>query len=193
MAGPVTSAPPNTALPAQGLENYDIRSDSKEDGTDALAAYRTKTAPVTNTQASATARQLLTTGRNNLLSRIAGLRVEDNPFGTAPEIVDITGSTAALTEPSTEAHELLFRRFVVENAALYGLTTAQAGQLQTVADYTNPAGNLSWVEYEQRINGIPVFQGYLRAEVTRTTDGSGARPAISPPGLITPNCRPSRT
>ena len=54
----------------------------------------------------------------------------------------------------------------MENAALYGLTAAQARQLQTIADYTNPAGNLSWVEYEQRINGIPVFQGYLRAEVT---------------------------
>ena len=59
------------------------------------------------------------------------------------------------------------RRFVAENAALYGLTASQARQLQIVADYTNPAGNLSWVEYEQRINGIPVFQGYLRAEVTR--------------------------
>src|SRR5262249_43254399 len=80
---------------------------------------------------------------------------------------DIQGATAALTESSNEAHEPAFRRFVSENAALYGLTRAQVNQLQVVADYTNPAGNLSWVEYEQRVNGIGVFQGYLRAEITR--------------------------
>ncbi len=49
---------------------------------------------------------------------------------------------------------------------MYGLTPAQVQQLQVVADYSNPAGNLSWVEYEQRVNGIPMFQGYLRAALT---------------------------
>jgi hypothetical protein len=93
-------------------------------------------------------------GMANQPYAIPNLRVEDNPFGTAPEIVDLEGSTAALTESSNEAHEPLVRRFVMENAALYGLTPEQVGQLQVVADYTNPAGNLSWVEYEQRIEKL---------------------------------------
>jgi hypothetical protein len=165
-AGSLVSTPSGNALPDQGLENYDIRNDNQKDGSGAYAAYREKVAAATPTEKLAAARQLLATGRFDLLSRIAALHIEDNAFGAAPEIVDVTGSTAALTAPSAGAREALVRRFVVENAALYGLTDAQARELQTVADYTNPAGNLSWVEYEQRINGIPVFQGYLRANVT---------------------------
>jgi hypothetical protein len=165
-AGSLVSAPSGNASPDQALENYDIRNDNQKDGSGAFAAYRDKAAAATPAERLAAARQLLATGRIDLLSRIAALHIEDNAFGTAPEIVDVTGSTAALTAPSAGAREALVRRFVVENAALYGLTDAQARELQTVADYTNPAGNLSWVEYEQRINGIPVFQGYLRANVT---------------------------
>jgi hypothetical protein len=39
----------------------------------------------------------------------------------------------------------------------------------------NPAGNMGWVEFEQRINGLPVFQGLIRGgftangELARTT------------------------
>jgi hypothetical protein len=147
------AAPSSSALPDNGLPNYDIRTETRQ-------------ADAANAQTLAASRQLLATGRSNLLSRIPSLHVEESLFSQAPEIVEVAGFIAALTEPSTEARELIVRRFVVENAALYGLTAAQARQLQTVADYTNPAGNLSWVEYEQRINGIPVFQGYLRADVT---------------------------
>jgi extracellular elastinolytic metalloproteinase len=166
LAGPVTSAPSLNGLPTRALENYDIRSNNEEESRGAVAAHREKAAPAADAETLATARQSLAAGRSNLRSRIPCLRIEDNPFGTAPEIVEVTGFIAALTEPSTEPHELLMRRFVVENSAVYGLTTTQAEQLQVVADYTNPAGNLSWVEYEQRVNGIPVFQGYLRGEIT---------------------------
>jgi hypothetical protein len=100
LVGSVTSAPPGNALPGQSLENYDIRGDTTKEGAATLAAYRAKT----NTQGLTAARQLLITGRSDLLSSIPNLRVEDNPFGTAPEIVDVTGATAALTESSNEAH-----------------------------------------------------------------------------------------
>jgi Tol biopolymer transport system component len=173
VAGSVTSAPSGIRLTATGLD-YDIRRDNQKEGAGALAAYRDKAiAALPDTEALAAANRLLAAGRNRLLSKVTGLQVEDNLFGTAPEIVNVTGFSATLTEPSTEGHELIVRRFVVKNAALYGLTTAQAEQLQTIADYTNPAGNLSWVEYEQRINGIAVFQGYLRAAVMK--DGRIAR------------------
>ena len=49
---------------------------------------------------------------------------------------------------------------------------------QLVADYANPAGNMAWVEFEQRINGLPVFHGLIRGgftakgELARTTGPS---------------------
>ncbi len=163
IASPVHSAPPPDLTANTSANYYDIRLGNTKDSTDAISAYRAQS----DARTRAAARERLATGLTEMSERIPNLRVEPNPFQTAPEIVDITGATAALTESSNEAREPLFRRFVVENAGLYGLTPDQARQLNVVADYSNPAGNFSWVEYEQRINGIPVFQGYLRAEITR--------------------------
>ena len=56
-----------------------------------------------------------------------------------------------------------------------GLAASDIGELQPVADYMNPAGNMGWAELEQKINGIPVFQGVIRGgftakgELARTT------------------------
>ena len=52
-----------------------------------------------------------------------------------------------------------------------------------MADYVNPAGNMAWVEFEQRINGLA---GVPRPDSRRLhgpTASSRGRPASSPPGL----------
>src|SRR5262249_17791752 len=46
--------------------------------------------------------------------------------------------------------------------------TREVAQLETTAEYTNPAGNLSWVVLSQRINGVPVFQGKMVAVLKPT-------------------------
>src|SRR5262249_45748021 len=102
-----------------------------------------------------------------LRNRVPGLSVENNPATHAPEIVYArSNGPIFLTAPATENHETIVRRFLRENSSLYGLTPAQIEQLKLTADYTNPSGNLSWVEFQQEINGIPVFQGYLRGALT---------------------------
>src|SRR5439155_14936096 len=53
--------------------------------------------------------------------------------------------------------------FLRENARLFGLTGDQADALVRIADYANPAGNMSWVEYRQEANGLPIFQAEIRA------------------------------
>ena len=164
LAGSSAFAASPNVFPSPPLENYDIRDD-REERPNVFAEYRNSVHPTAN-EARAAADQLLARGRSDLSARLPGLYIEQNRFGTAPEIVQITGAVSALTDRSTEARELIARRFLVENAALYGLTATQARELQVVADYTNPAGNLSWVEYEQRSNGILVFQGYWRAGLT---------------------------
>ena len=59
------------------------------------------------------------------------------------------------------------RIFLSENTDLVGATGAQIDDLKVVADYTNPDGNLSFVELDQEINGIPVFRGEVKAGFTK--------------------------
>jgi len=67
------------------------------------------------------------------------------------------------------------RGFVARHALAFGLTAGEIETLDVVADYGNPGGNTAWVELEQKINGMPVFRGYIRGgftargELARTT------------------------
>jgi hypothetical protein len=157
-----------------GLENYDIRYDDKSSASQAkLESLRQQASSPAS--ARRFTEEMMAQAIENLSARTGGaLHVEMNPAGNAPEVVG-TKSTGKgmLTAPTSVAHEPTVRGFLSQNNALYGLTDSQVAQLAVVADYTNPAGNLSWVEYEQRINDIPVFQGYVRAALTK--DGEIAR------------------
>ena len=48
-----------------------------------------------------------------------------------------------------------------------GVGDSQTNDLETAADYTNPDGNLSYAHLEQKIGGIPVFQGEIKAGFTK--------------------------
>jgi hypothetical protein len=116
--------------------------------------------------------------QEKLTSRIPNLKVEYNQSLKVPEIVSVEGG-GALAPAATglmagaPAPEFTLKNFLKENAGLYGLTSQQVEDLVKVSDYTNPAGNLSFVEYQQQVNGIPVFQGYVRGILT--ADGRLAR------------------
>ena len=90
------------------------------------------------------------------------------------EVVSAAPGTGFLTPQSGDRVATL-RGFVTANADVYGLAGSVIAELQVVADYMNPAGNMGWAELEQRINGIPVFQGLIRGgftargELARTT------------------------
>ncbi len=104
--------------------------------------------------------------RTALSARIPTLQVESNLTGRFTEIVGVTGARQFLTAPSSEAPEAIVRGFLTEQAALYGLSPAEVKALVKFTDYTNPAGNLSWVEFRQEIHGLPVFQAEIRAALT---------------------------
>jgi hypothetical protein len=55
------------------------------------------------------------------------------------------------------------RSFARDNASLIGIANSQADVLKESADYTNPSGNMSYASLEQEANGIPVFQGEIKA------------------------------
>ena len=147
---------------------FDIRTDSSAKSRAGVEGYRARATRNAGALAASMA-----SARARLNAAVPHLQVEMNPITKTPEIVGLGTAPGALTGPSGEKPERTVRGFVASNAALFGLDAAQAGQLRTIADYANPAGNLSWVELEQVINGIPVFQGRIRAAVRK--DGAVAR------------------
>ncbi|HEX8653208.1 MAG TPA: M36 family metallopeptidase, partial [Pyrinomonadaceae bacterium] len=106
-------------------------------------------------------------GEASLSTRVPTLALDyTNAFNT-PELVGTKGSKTFLTAPaSSVARESIVRGFLSTNKSLYGLTSAQISGLKTFADYTNPAGNMSFVGLKQEINGIPVFQAEVMASFT---------------------------
>ena len=172
-------------------KNFDIRTYKDDPQTADNAAAAEFVASVSQPAASAT--------RALVVSRSAGVARLEAAFGDVAvdlhaalgtaEIVSIKPGGAFLTPPSNDRVATL-RAFLQAYAAAYGITAGAAQSLDLVADYVNPAGNMAWVELEQRFNGIPVFQGLLRGgftakgELVRTTGilaSGGAPPVASAP------------
>src|SRR4030095_15122919 len=90
--------------------------------------------------------------------------IEVDETTQTPEIVRARGAARlARKARQSDSGEKTVRDFLTRNARLYGLTQRQVAKLKKVSDYKNPAGDLSFVELKQEIDGIPVFQGELRA------------------------------
>lgn len=173
VVGLTTSAQPrqgqSLADAADAFPNFDIRLD-KAKATPAQAEFlqRFAIAPP-GTSALADLAQ-------SAVSRLtdAGAAVDDNPALGAVEIVSAQPGLGFLTAASDD-RVAAFREFLDAHAQAYGLTDSQVRSLEVVADYMNPAGNMGWVEFEQKFGGIPVFQGLLRGgftakgELARTT------------------------
>jgi hypothetical protein len=163
-----------TRSDAAGLENYDIRLDkaSAQKIVDMRQAASRGSADLASTQ------QQLRNAETELRQRVPSLKIEYSPDLRAPEVIgaDVL-QRAFLTGKSGlragEKHADMVKAFLTQNNELVGLRQGQVSDLTVIADYTNPSGNLSYVDLGQEINGIPVFKGEVRAAITR--DGEIAR------------------
>lgn len=172
------------------LENFDLRTaePTETTGSASREAYRNRSLGRDRAAALQTLSARLAAGRASLAARIPTLEVELNLAGQVPEAVGTATAERFLTGPGAE-REKTVRDFLRQEAALYGLTAAEVDALVKFSDYTNPAGNLSWVEFRQDVLGIPVFQGELRAgftprgELARTT--GNLVPGLDPSTLST--------
>ncbi len=150
---------------------FDIRNDKQaRDAAAYLQRVHARTAALTDTAVKAQA----------VATAIADLRT-DRAIETAlsPELgtLEVVGAkpgSGFLTGPSGDRVGSL-RSFLSNHAAAFGLTDEQVHDLVLVANYENSSGNMAWVEFEQRINGLPVFRGHVRGgftakgELARTT------------------------
>ena len=155
--------------------NFDIRTyklDPVWEGKEDAAAFMTAVALPASLTSSLAADRIA--GVAALEARHKGVIVANHAALGTTEIVSVAPGTDFLTGPSGDRASTL-RAFLAENAAAYGLSAAQVAELELVADYMNPAGNMGWAEFQQAFNGIPVFQGYIRGgftakgELARTT------------------------
>ncbi|HUF05108.1 MAG TPA: M36 family metallopeptidase [Aridibacter sp.] len=157
-----------------GLENYDIRTDKSEEVTEALVRFRTDAG--TSAYAIADKRENFVRGENELRTRVTTLKVDYNEDLMVPEVIspDVWNARIEnLMAPSNAKRSEILRNFVKQNNGLIGIDDRQADSLKVLADYENPAGNMSFAHLEQRIDGIPVFRGEIKAGFRK--DGSMIR------------------
>ena len=149
------------------IPNYDIRTDKS--AIEKLAAFRGRA----NKTAAAVADvgEKFVNGEAALRRRVPHLKVEYNNELRIPEVIgiDVQKGKAALTPAAANMRRPeILRNFLGDNPGLTGVSRQRVADLKEFADYTNPSGNLSFVELEQNINGVPVFQGSVRAAFAKS-------------------------
>lgn len=147
---------------------YDIRMQDKREVENLLAGFRS--AAGKNASTIADIRDAFVQGENELRTRVPLLKTEYNETLRIPEIIgpDPTAGPAFLSGRTSARRSESLLNFIRDNNSLFGIDAARMGQqLSVFADYMNPAGNMGFVEIEQSINGIPVFQGTIKAGFSR--------------------------
>ena len=158
-------------LPA--IANYDVRDDESKHAQRVLESYREKAGKERNERIK-DKKEKIKAAHERLEREIPGLAVAMSEHTGAPEIVGTARGRQKLTGRSNQPRESVARGFLQRNADLYGLSQREVAQLRKISDYQNPGGNIGWVEFQQEINGLPLFRGNLRfalnpdGEIVRT-------------------------
>lgn len=153
----------------EGLPNYDIREAKSDEVSEALIKFRNSVGK--DASAVASSREDFVRGEEAIKSRIPNVKIEYNMDIRTPEVItpDVWRTNFGwLSGPTEMKRSEVLRNFVKQNDQLVGVDAQQADALQVTADYTNPDGNISYAHLEQRINGVPVFRGEIKAGFTKS-------------------------
>jgi hypothetical protein len=154
------------SIPQKQVGSFDIRDSNNESTRQSIVQNR----KLLSESRKATVENLGRTmkqAQERLTKQKSNLDIKWSDETGAPEIVGVLTSEQKLTGRSKSGRDSTLRQFLSNNSNLYGLTTNQIAELKKTADYTNPAGNMSFVDFEQKIDGIPVFQGNVRGAFTK--------------------------
>ena len=156
---------PGTENREATLPNYDIRTDKQ--ARDKVVGFRSSLGK--DASQVADIRDAMVRGETALRQRVPTLKIEYNLDIRIPEVIapEVKFGRTFLTRPSSAKRSDILKTFLDENAELVGARSSQIDDLKVFADYTNPDGNLSFVELNQEINGIPVFRGEVKAGFTK--------------------------
>ncbi len=168
--------PQKRALKHRGLADFDIREDKS--GQEKLEVRR-KNRDAKHKARTEEMMKSSSAAQEEIAEDLPGMRLVMGESLKAPESV-MSNKGKFLTQASKQPREKIVRDFLGANARMYGLTQREVAQLRKTADYSNPAGNLSWVEFRQEINGLPVFQGEVRAAITKAGQLVGTVSRLTP-------------
>jgi len=107
--------------------------------------------------------QAMKKAEKKLEREIAGLEVKLSERTGGVEKVGVAHGRGKLTHGGGGNREHTLRKFLQDNAELFGLERNEVAHLVKDADYANPAGNLGWVRLQKKIKGRGVFRGELQA------------------------------
>jgi hypothetical protein len=150
---------------------YDLRLDSSEKAISIRNGYKAERLSSKQNNLLSSVYVSMKTATDQLKKDVPGLKIERNLTTSATEIVEVTPgcncSLAQALHETGETDETIATKFLSNYAALYGLTSEQMALLKIKAKHTNSNNGLSFVEFEQKINNIPVFQGTILAALTK--------------------------
>lgn len=153
--GPVRGKPPV----------YDIREDTAKDSIDKLQRHLDRKGPKQKEKKEKIS-QGIHAGHNRLLENNPDAEVLFSKRTGTPEVVGAGRGKRKLSHASNDHPEQVLRKFLQENQDLYGLSRSEIARLVKNADYSNPAGNLTWVRIEKTVKGKKVFRGEILAAIT---------------------------
>ena len=111
-------------------------------------------------------------GEEKLRGRVPNLKVEYNTDLKIPEVIAPSAQSGRhfLTPPGQEKRSEKLKGFLRNNSELTGVDAEQLSDLKLAADYENPENDLGIAEFEQEIDGVPVFRGSVKAGFTKSNE-----------------------
>src|SRR5436190_4204697 len=145
--------------------DYDIRTD--KGAPEKIAEFRGRASR--NAFEVANVRDSFAHGEKKLRDKIPSLKVEYNDDLRIPEVIgpDVREGKQFLNAPTTEKRSEILKQFLTDNDQLTGVSAEHVAKLTLASDYKNPEDDLAVVEYEQELNGVPVFRGSVQAGFAR--------------------------
>jgi len=149
----------------EGLENYDIRMDKKSFTT--LSSFRVSQGVAALEVADI--KESMAIAEESFQARYPGAEIERKPTGLGPEVIGMSALSAdgTLTAPSKGGRAEILKGFLRRNDDLVGVSSAEIAELETAADYSTLEGRIGYAILTQSIDGVPVFQGEVKAGFTK--------------------------
>jgi subtilisin-like proprotein convertase family protein len=164
----------SAAQPENAKRNFDVRDDHEKSSQVVKERHLDRQGGQQKEKKDKT-QQAMKKAEKQLEREIAGLEVKHSERTGGPETVGVAYGRGKLTHGNNDNRENTLRKFLRDNAELFGLERNEVNQLVKDADYTNPAGNMGWVRLQKKIKGRNVFRG----ELTAAFSASGELVAIS--------------
>ena len=147
-----------------GPKNFDVRDETTKSSMQIRAKHVDRHGPKQKAKKDK-AEQEMKNAEKRLAAQIPGVQVEKSGRTGGPERVIVSRGRGRLAH-GNDSRERVLRKFLQDNADLFGLERNDVAHLVKSADYVNPAGNLAWVRLERKINGKAVFRGEVNAAFT---------------------------